>query len=114
MYCAALFAALSVTATSWAWKHRFSTSWYSRWWMKWATAYPELAKAQPQVEPALEKEERRFAETLEQGMKILEEAIAGMSGDTIDGETVFKLYDTYGFPVDLDGRHCPRTQPQAG
>lgn len=66
-------------------------------------AYPELASAQPLVEQALEKEERRFAETLEQGMKILEEAIAGMSGDTIDGETVFKLYDTYGFPVDLTG-----------
>ncbi|MEN9423783.1 MAG: alanine--tRNA ligase [Pseudomonadota bacterium] len=66
-------------------------------------AYPELAKAQPQVELALEKEERRFAETLEHGMKVLEEAIAGMSGDTIDGDTVFKLYDTYGFPVDLTG-----------
>ena len=66
-------------------------------------AYPELAKAQPQVEQALEKEERRFAETLEQGMKILEDAIANMSGDTIDGDTVFKLYDTYGFPVDLTG-----------
>jgi alanyl-tRNA synthetase len=66
-------------------------------------AYPELAKAQPQVEQALEKEERRFAETLEQGMKILEDAISTMSSDTIDGETVFKLYDTYGFPVDLTG-----------
>lgn len=64
-------------------------------------AYPELAKAQTQVEQALEKEERRFAETLEQGMKILEEAIGLLNGDTIDGETVFKLYDTYGFPVDL-------------
>ncbi len=64
-------------------------------------AYPELAKAQTQVEHALEKEERRFAETLEQGMKILEEAISHLQGDTIDGETVFKLYDTYGFPVDL-------------
>jgi alanyl-tRNA synthetase len=70
---------------------------------KMGAAYPELAKAQPQVEQALEKEERRFAETLEQGMKILEDAIAGMSGDTIDGDTVFKLYDTYGFPVDLTG-----------
>lgn len=66
-------------------------------------AYPELAKAQAVVEQALEKEERRFAETLEQGMKILEEAIGNLSGDTIDGETVFKLYDTYGFPVDLTG-----------
>jgi alanyl-tRNA synthetase len=66
-------------------------------------AYPELAKVQPQVEQALEKEERRFAETLEHGMKVLEEAIGNLSGDTIDGETVFKLYDTYGFPVDLTG-----------
>ncbi|EIJ36139.1 alanine--tRNA ligase [Thiothrix nivea] len=66
-------------------------------------AYPELAEAQSRVEEALEKEERRFAETLEQGMKILEDAIGNMSGDTIDGETVFKLYDTYGFPVDLTG-----------
>ncbi|MEB4590180.1 alanine--tRNA ligase [Candidatus Thiothrix sp. Deng01] len=66
-------------------------------------AYPELAAAQARVEDALEKEERRFAETLEQGMKILEDAIAGLSGDTIDGETIFKLYDTYGFPVDLTG-----------
>lgn len=64
-------------------------------------AYPELAKMQTQVEQALEKEERRFAETLEQGMKILETAIADLSSDTIDGETVFKLYDTYGFPLDL-------------
>ncbi|MFN3785379.1 MAG: alanine--tRNA ligase, partial [Thiothrix sp.] len=64
-------------------------------------AYPELAAAQVQVEQALEKEERRFAETLEQGMKILEDAIAGITGTMIDGETVFKLYDTYGFPIDL-------------
>ena len=65
------------------------------------SAYPELTKVQTQVEQALEKEERRFAETLEQGMKILENAIAELSSDTIDGETVFKLYDTYGFPLDL-------------
>ena len=64
-------------------------------------AYPELAKAQVQVEQALEKEERRFAETLDLGMKILEEAIGQLSGDTLDGETVFKLYDTFGFPLDL-------------
>lgn len=65
------------------------------------SAYPELAKLQTQVEQALEKEERRFAETLEQGMKILESTIAELEGDTIDGDTVFKLYDTYGFPLDL-------------
>ena len=64
-------------------------------------AYPELTKAQSQVERVLAQEEIRFAETLDHGMKILEEAIAGLQGDVIPGDTVFKLYDTYGFPVDL-------------
>ncbi len=64
-------------------------------------AYPELARMQGQIEAALKKEELRFAETLEHGMKILEERIADLTGDTIDGATVFKLYDTYGFPLDL-------------
>ncbi len=64
-------------------------------------AYPELVKAQPQVERALKQEEARFAETLDHGMGILEEAVANLSGKEIAGETVFKLYDTYGFPVDL-------------
>ncbi len=64
-------------------------------------AYPELPTAQAQVERVLRAEEERFAETLEQGMRILEQAVAGIQGDRIDGETVFKLYDTYGFPADL-------------
>ena len=64
-------------------------------------AYPELTKAQSQVERVLAQEEIRFAETLDHGMKILEEAIAGLQGEVIPGVTVFKLYDTYGFPVDL-------------
>ena len=64
-------------------------------------AYPELGTAQSQIERVLRLEEERFAETLEQGMKILEQAIQGLSGNTIPGETVFKLYDTYGFPTDL-------------
>jgi len=64
-------------------------------------AYPELPRAQAMVERVLKQEEERFAETLEQGMQILEQAIAGLEGDTIPGETVFRLYDTYGFPVDL-------------
>ncbi len=64
-------------------------------------AYPELAQAQADVEKALKLEEQRFAETLDQGMKILDEGIAGMKGNVIPGEMVFKLYDTYGFPVDL-------------
>ncbi len=64
-------------------------------------AYPELARARAQVERVLSQEEARFAETLEQGMEILETAIAGLQGTVIPGETVFRLYDTYGFPVDL-------------
>ncbi len=64
-------------------------------------AYPELTRNQAQVERALLQEEERFAETLEQGMSILEEAISGMSGQEIPGATAFKLYDTYGFPLDL-------------
>ncbi len=64
-------------------------------------AYPELSKAQANVERILKLEEERFAETLDQGMKILEADIAQMKGKTIAGETLFKLYDTYGFPVDL-------------
>jgi alanyl-tRNA synthetase len=64
-------------------------------------AYPELAKVQAQVERVLRQEEERFAETLDQGMQILDEAIGGLAGNEIPGATVFKLYDTYGFPVDL-------------
>ncbi len=64
-------------------------------------AYPELAEAQAQVEKVLLKEEQQFARTLEQGMRILEQDIADLQGTEIPGDTVFKLYDTYGFPVDL-------------
>jgi len=64
-------------------------------------AYPELIQARQQVEQVLKVEEERFAETLEQGMKILEHAIDGLAGKQIPGDTVFKLYDTYGFPTDL-------------
>ncbi len=64
-------------------------------------AYPELNKARAQVERVLRQEEERFAETLDQGMGILEEAIADLEDKQIPGETAFKLYDTYGFPVDL-------------
>jgi alanyl-tRNA synthetase len=65
-------------------------------------AYPELGKARSHVERVLRQEEQRFAETLSQGMRLLDEAIADLSkGGTLPGETVFKLYDTYGFPEDL-------------
>ena len=65
------------------------------------SAYPELVEAQGFVERVLKEEEEQFARTLENGMIILEKAITELEGDTIPGETVFKLYDTYGFPVDL-------------
>jgi alanyl-tRNA synthetase len=64
-------------------------------------AYPELQAGQTHVERILKLEEERFAETLEQGMRILDESLAAMRGTVIPGETVFRLYDTYGFPVDL-------------
>jgi len=64
-------------------------------------AFPELAKAQPQIERALKQEESRFADTLDNGLKILEQAIEEMSDKEIPGEVVFQLYDTYGFPIDL-------------
>ncbi|WP_349432582.1 alanine--tRNA ligase [Methylomarinum sp. Ch1-1] len=64
-------------------------------------AYPELKQAQEQVERVLKKEEERFAETLQQGMKVLEACVAKLEGRVIPGDVVFLLYDTYGFPVDL-------------
>lgn len=65
------------------------------------SAYGELLESQARVEKVLETEEHRFNETLHQGMRILQDDIKTLSGDTISGETVFKLYDTYGFPADL-------------
>ncbi|MBU2098896.1 MAG: alanine--tRNA ligase, partial [Gammaproteobacteria bacterium] len=64
-------------------------------------AYPALAKEQVRVEKVLRDEEQQFARTLENGMQILNQAIADLTGNVIAGETVFRLYDTYGFPVDL-------------
>ena len=65
-------------------------------------AYPELVRAQPLIEATLQQEETRFRQTLQNGLRLLDEATASMSpGDTLAGETAFKLYDTYGFPYDL-------------
>ncbi|MFT6093449.1 MAG: alanyl-tRNA synthetase [Pseudohongiellaceae bacterium] len=64
-------------------------------------AYPELVEKQALVEKVLNEEEQQFARTLENGMVILEKAIADLKGDTLAGDTVFRLYDTFGFPVDL-------------
>ncbi len=66
-------------------------------------AYPELVKLQAQVEKVLLTEEQQFAKTLDQGMRILEADLENLQGNQIPGETIFKLYDTYGFPVDLTG-----------
>ncbi|MDF2494972.1 alanine--tRNA ligase [Sphingomonas sp.] len=65
-------------------------------------AYPELVRAQPLIEATLAQEETRFRQTLDKGLKLLDEATAGMKpGDVLPGETAFKLYDTFGFPYDL-------------
>jgi alanyl-tRNA synthetase len=65
-------------------------------------AYPELVRAQPLIEATLRQEETQFRKTLDKGLKLLDESTAGMGeGDTLAGETAFKLYDTYGFPYDL-------------
>ncbi|MGN6820667.1 MAG: alanine--tRNA ligase, partial [Sphingomonas sp.] len=65
-------------------------------------AYPELVRAQPLIEATLQQEETQFRKTLDKGLKLLDEATAGMAvGSTLAGETAFKLYDTYGFPYDL-------------
>ncbi len=64
-------------------------------------AYPELHEKQGLIEKSLEKEELRFAETLDQGLKIFEQKVASLKDDTVPGELVFLLYDTYGFPADL-------------
>ena len=64
-------------------------------------AYPELTQCRDRVVKVLQKEEERFAETLELGMGILEQSISELSSNTISGPVIFKLYDTFGFPVDL-------------
>ncbi|MBK8675963.1 MAG: alanine--tRNA ligase [Cellvibrionales bacterium] len=66
-----------------------------------ADAYPDLRKQQAHIEKTLRVEEEQFARTLENGLKILEQDLAGMKGKVIPGDVVFKLYDTFGFPVDL-------------
>jgi len=63
--------------------------------------YPQLVDSRKQIEKVLLQEEEQFAKTLDKGLRLLEEDIAGLSGSVIPGETIFTLYDTYGFPVDL-------------
>ncbi|VVN91044.1 alanine--tRNA ligase [Pseudomonas fluorescens] len=66
-------------------------------------AFPELKSQQAHIERVLKAEEEQFAKTLEQGLKILEQDLADLKGDVVPGDVVFKLYDTYGFPMDLTG-----------
>ncbi|MEG5266348.1 alanine--tRNA ligase [Pseudomonas sp. JDS28PS106] len=66
-------------------------------------AFPELTQQQAHIERVLKAEEEQFAKTLEQGLKILEQDLAELKGSVVPGEIVFKLYDTYGFPMDLTG-----------
>jgi len=80
-------------------------------------AYPELTKNKDMIARVLLQEEERFAETLDQGMQMLEDVIANLKGKQIPGEVVFKLYDTYGFPADLTAdvaRERKLTIDQAG
>ena len=66
----------------------------------------ELKRQQAQVEQVLKTEEEQFARTLERGLALLDDELSKLSGDTLDGETAFRLYDTYGFPVDLTADVC--------
>ena len=70
------------------------------------SADEDLKRQQAQVEQVLKTEEEQFARTLERGLALLDEELAKLSGDTLDGETAFRLYDTYGFPVDLTADVC--------
>lgn len=70
------------------------------------SAGEDLKRQQAQVEQVLKTEEEQFARTLERGLSLLDEELAKLSGDTLDGETAFRLYDTYGFPVDLTADVC--------
>ncbi|WP_436876918.1 alanine--tRNA ligase [Siccibacter turicensis] len=70
------------------------------------SAGDDLKRQQAQVEQVLKTEEEQFARTLERGLALLDEELAKLQGDTLDGETAFRLYDTYGFPVDLTADVC--------
>jgi alanyl-tRNA synthetase len=69
-------------------------------------AYPELAADQSRVEETLRLEGERFVDTLEQGIRILDQEISSLSGSVLAGDVAFRLYDTYGFPVDLTADYC--------
>lgn len=70
------------------------------------SAADELERQQAMVEKVLKTEEEQFARTLERGLQLLDEELASLQGDTLDGEAAFRLYDTYGFPIDLTADVC--------
>ena len=71
------------------------------------SAYPELKRSEPLIAETLKLEEIRFRETLARGLKLLDEASVGLKkGDRLQGEVAFKLYDTFGFPLDLTEESC--------
>ena len=101
MCCAGSSAARFVTATCSARISRSSIRWSARSTQEMGEAFPELRAQRSQIERVLKQEEERFAETLSQGMALLDQALTGLRSKEIPGDTVFKLYDTFGFPVDL-------------
>ena len=98
--CVVSSAEVCATAINLTSKNRFFTSLCRCWSKKWATP-PLLAEQADQVAHALADEEARFGETLNQGMELLKKELGDVSGTTLPGDVAFKLYDTYGFPVDL-------------
>ena len=86
----------------WAAGIRWFGGWCRLWCSRWARAYPELLRAQPLITETLRLEETNFKQTLERGLRLLEEETARLGpGEDLPGEIAFRLYDTYGFPLDL-------------
>ncbi len=104
--CVVSFAARSVTATCWARRDTFFWKLVAPLIDVIGSAGDELKQQQAQVEQVLKTEEEQFARTLERGLALLDEELSKLKGDTLDGETAFRLYDTYGFPVDLTADVC--------
>ncbi|MGT2492785.1 alanine--tRNA ligase-related protein [Cupriavidus basilensis] len=107
--CAVSSAAPSATATSWAEKTPFFHKLVADLVAQMGEAYPKLAEAESRVVEVLKAEEERFFETIENGMSILDAALADIKlkgGKVLDGELAFKLHDTFGFPLDLTQDVC--------
>ena len=105
MCCVASFVVLSVMATCWARKAASSGNWLGHW-LRDGLCGRRTGSQQSQVEQVLKTEEEQFAKTLERGLALLDEELEKLQGDTLDGETAFRLYDTFGFPADLTADVC--------